>query len=202
MAVSPARMDRRWPDCDNPGMAPTYAATAAPLGKLEKSPNVATSRAEVCGPMPGDRGQQPADLVRLQQPLDVPLERAQPTPQHVQILTRVADLDPIDLGMVLPHRPGGRIAQLGGQRVAHAVAAVIAEPRHAPRGHPAERRRRGVRVQNRRGQLAPQIPHMVRKLREAQVNEPMQLPHPIAEVLDESIAKAHQFPQFLDRRIG
>src|SRR6266851_826671 len=66
------------------------------------------------GTDPVDGRQPRADLVAREQTLDIPVERAPPPPQDVQVLADVLDLDPVGRAVVLPD--GGRrgLEQCGG----------------------------------------------------------------------------------------
>src|SRR5262245_64916776 len=58
------------------------------------------------GPDPVDRREQRAEIVVVEAALDVPLEGAPAPPQQFQVLTGVANLESIDLAVVVADRWG------------------------------------------------------------------------------------------------
>jgi hypothetical protein len=82
------------------------------------------------------------------------------------------------------------------------VTAVVPEPRQAPQRDPVEGGRRGVVAQDGRSEFAAEIPDIAGEPREAEVDEPVELPHPVAEVLDQAIAKPDEFAQLLGSTVG
>jgi hypothetical protein len=111
-------------------------------------------------------------------------------------------LESIDLAVVAAHGAGRCGDQGGGQLVAHFVPPVVAEGGHATQRHALKARRGGVGPEQRGRELTPEIAHMASELRKPQVHEPVQLPHPVTEVLPQAIVEPDQLAQFLGRAIG
>lgn len=154
------------------------------------------------GADPVDGGQQGADLVVAQQALDVAREGAQAAAQQVEVFAGVADLDPVGLAMVAPDGDLGGLDELPGQGVPDRVAPVVAEAGEPGDRDALKRRRGGVVVQDGRGELAVEPPDVARELREAEVHEPVELAHAVAEVLDQALPQPDQLAQLFGGGVG
>ena len=152
-------------------------------------------RAAECGPMPSMVVQELADLVGVEQALDVALDLGQAAAPEVEVLAEVAGLQRVDRAVMLADRALGRRRRAarpargrpgGGRRSA------------AWRGAAGWRGRRPARSGIRRGgggEHAVEAADVAGELGEAEVDQAVQLAHPVVEVLAQPVAVADELAQ-------
>ena len=79
---------------------------------------------------------------------------------------------------------------------------VVAQGGEAAHRYAAEGRRGGVLAQDGDREFAVEGPHMAREFGKAEIDEAVQLPHAIAEVLEQPLAQPDELAQFLGEGIG
>jgi hypothetical protein len=126
---SPARSGVCLPECFSPGTTPSLR------------------------PDSGDGREQLTDLVVLELPLDVGLERLELLLQQPDMLAQVADLELKRLAVVLPYRRRGGVEDRLRELAADLVASVVLELRQPHRADALVRRRRWQLVQERQREL-------------------------------------------------
>ncbi len=82
------------------------------------------------------------------------------------------------------------------------MAAVVAQGRQSPHRHAAECCCGGVVTQDGTGQFAVEGAHVAGEFGEAEIDQAVQVPHAIDEILQQALAQLHQFAQFLGEGVG
>ena len=136
-----------------------------------------------------DGGEQPADLVLAQSAVEIAVELAQAAAQDVEVIAGVADLQAIGGAVVLSDGAAGGVAEQARQVQADVMAAVVAQGRQTAHRHPAEGRGGGIVAQDGAGQFAVEGAHVAGELGKAEIDQAVQLPHAIAEILQQARAQ-------------
>jgi hypothetical protein len=144
------------------------------------------------GPDAVNRGQEAADLVDLEQPLDVALARLQALAPEDEVPADVADLDPVRRPVMLADRAPGGLDQLAGEFATDLVPAVVAQLGQMVRRGDRERLSGRVVGQDHGGQLAVERADIAGELRKAEVDQAVQLADPVVEVRLEPVAVADE----------
>ena len=151
-----------------------------------------------------DGGQQAADLVGIEQILDVALDLGQATTPQVEILADVPGLEHVGGAMVLADGPLCSLHQLPGQVRPDEVPPVIAQLGKPARRGLSEGVGGGILGQQAGGELAVEAANVAGELSEiakrfalgeAEVDQTMELAHPVVEVLAQPVAVADQLAQ-------
>ena len=134
-----------------------------------------------------DGGEQPAHLVLAQFAVEVAIELAQAAAQGVEVIAGVADLQAIGGAVMLSDGAAGGLDEQARQVQADVMVAVVAQGSQPAHRHPAEGGGGGIVAQDGAGQFAVEGAHVAGELGEAEVDQPVQLPHAIAEVLQQPL---------------
>ena len=144
-----------------------------------------------------DRGQQFANLVGVEQVFDVALDLGQAASPEIEVLADVACLQGVGRSMVLADRALGGLDELLGQLGADQVAPVVAQPGEPARVGAGEGLCGRIFGQEASGKHAVEAADVARELREAEIDEPVQLTDAVVEVLAQPVAVTDQFAQAL-----
>jgi len=148
-----------------------------------------------------DGEQQLADLVALEQAVDVALDLDQAPAPKVEVLADVAGLQPIRRPVVLTDGAFGGFDQLGGPLGSDQMAPVVAQLGQPFRRGADELVRGGAFGKECGRQHAVQPAHVAGELGEAQVHQAVELAHAVVEVLPDAVAMTDQLAQGFSRGI-
>ena len=146
---------------------------------------------------PFDGGQQLADLVGVEQVLDVALDVVQAPSPQVEILADVARLQRVGRAVMLADGAPRGVDQLFGQLGADHVPAVVAQFREPARVRAGEGRCARVFGEQAGGEHAVEAADVAGEFREDEIDQAMQLAHAVVEVVAQPVAVADQFTQAL-----
>ena len=158
---------------------------------------------DACGCLRADAvdAEQLADLVVLEQAVNVALDLDQTPAPQVEVLADVAGLQPIRRPVMLADGALGGFDQLGGALGSDQAAPVVAQLGQAF-GHGAGEIVRGGAFGKECGcQHAVQPGDISGELGEAQVHQTVELAHAVIEVLPDAVAMADQLAQCLGRGV-
>lgn len=131
---------------------------------------------------PLDAGEQPPDLVGVEQALDVALDLGESPAPELEVLADMARLQRVDRSVMLADRAPGRVDELARESVADLVAAVLAELREPLRAGTRERLCRGIFGEQAGGEHAVEAADVAGELREAEIDQAVELARPVVEV--------------------
>ena len=134
-----------------------------------------------------DAGQELADLVGVEQALDVALDLDEPTTPEIEILADVPGLERVGRPVVLADRALRRRDQRFGELGPDQVAAVVAQLREATRLRADEGLRGGIFGDEAGGEHAVEATNVAGELGKSEVDQALQLAHPVAEVLPDPV---------------
>jgi hypothetical protein len=146
---------------------------------------------------PVDGGEQLADLVGVEQILDVALDVVQAPPPQVEVLADVARLQSVGRAVMLADGAPRGLDQLFGQLGTDHVPAVVAQFGEPARVGAGERLGARVLGEQAGGEHAVEAADVAGEFREDEVDQAMQLAHAVVEVLAQPVAVADQFAQAL-----